>query len=63
MKKFLGMIDLVEIYIKRPLESIKRKQGKLKDKATISFRKKKVKNNIIIVYCNAQLRIIFAYKQ
>lgn len=41
MKKFLGMIDLVEIYIKRPLESIKRKQGKLKDKATISFRKKK----------------------
>lgn len=58
------MIDLVETCIVRPLEGVKRKQSRLKDRATISFKKTKSKNdNIIIVYDNAHLGVVFAYTQ
>lgn len=41
--KFLDMVDLVEICTERPLEGVKTKQGRLKERATISFRKKSKK--------------------
>lgn len=59
-QRFLDMIALVETCIARPLEGIKRKQSRLKDMVTISFKKTKSKNNTIIVYYNAQLGVIFA---
>lgn len=40
MEKFLDMTDLVKICIEKPLEGIKRKEDKLKDRAIISFSKK-----------------------
>lgn len=47
--KLLDMVDLVEICTERPLGGAKTKQGRLKERATISFRKK--------------VKIIFAYTE